>query len=621
MARNKYDIDETLQTEFNFSHLKRLGTYIKPYRKEMLFTILLLTISSALSMLTPRVLMIIMDEYIPEKRTKEIILVSILLLGIYFVISAIIRVKVSIMSRLGQNIIHKIRSDIFNHLQELPFSYYDDKPHGKIQVRVVNYVNSLSDLLSNGIVNTVTELFSLFFIVGFMFSVNVRLTFICLMGLPLLMILIFTIKKKQRVAWQNSSNKSSNLNAYIAESINGIRVTQSFTREEENIRIFNNLSSEYSKAWMKAVKLNFLLWPAINNISTWTTCAVYILGVAWLTDGVEGVTVGAIIAMTGYIGRFWAPVNTLASFYNSILTAVSYLERIFQTIDEPVLVKDCENAVEMPPILGKVTFKDVAFSYEDGIPVLNGINFWANVGDSVAIVGPTGAGKTTIINLLSRFYNLDSGKITIDGIDISKVQIKSLRKQMGIMLQDSFIFSGTIMDNIRYCNMEASDEQVIEAAKIVRAHDFIINLEKGYDTEVNERGSRLSVGQRQLISFARALLADPKILILDEATSSIDTETEILLQEGLSKLLKNRTSFIIAHRLSTIKNSTFIMYVDEGQIKEMGTHEELLAKEGYYHELYLSQYKFLEKELPTGRTSGSSPVVEVREAMNKAEPT
>ena len=595
MARNKYDIDETLQSEFNFTHLKRLGTYIKPYRKEMLFTIFLLTISSALSMLTPRVLMTIMDVYIPEKRTKEIILVSILLLVIYFFISAIIRVKVSIMSKMGQNIIHKIRSDIFNHLQELPFSYYDDKPHGKIQVRVVNYVNSLSDLLSNGIVNTVTELFSLFFIVGFMFSVNVKLTFICLLGLPLLMILIFTIKKKQRVAWQNSSNKTSNLNAYIAESINGISVTQSFTREEENIRIFNNLSSEYSTAWMKAVKLNFLLWPAINNISTWTTCAVYILGVAWLTNGVEGVTVGAIIAMTGYIGRFWAPVNTLASFYNSILTAVSYLERIFQTIDEPVLVKDCEDAVEMPPIIGKIVFKDVTFSYEDGIPVLNGISFRANIGDSIAIVGPTGAGKTTIINLISRFYNLDSGKITIDGIDISRVQINSLRKQMGVMLQDSFIFSGTIMDNIRYGNMEATDEQVVEAAKTVRAHDFIMNLEKGYATEVNERGTRLSVGQRQLISFARALLADPKILILDEATSSIDTETEILLQEGLSKLLANRTSFIIAHRLSTIKNSTCILYVDEGQIKEMGTHEELLAKQGYYNELYLSQYKFLEK--------------------------
>lgn len=593
MARNKYDIDETLQTEFSISHLKRLAGYIKPYRKDMAMVIFLMTISSALGMLTPRILMDILDVYIPNGDVKGIVLISLALLVIYFIISAILRMKISVTSRLGQNIIHKIRSDIFEHLQELPFSYYDDKPHGKIQVRVVNYVNSLSDLLSNGIVNTITELFSLVFIVGFMLSINVRLSLICLSGLPLLMILVFIIKKKQRVAWQRLSNKSSNLNAYIAESINGIRVTQSFTREHENIRIFNYLSNEYKTSWMKAVTLNFLLWPAINNISTWTTAAVYVVGIAWLNKGMAGITVGVLAAMAGYIGRFWQPVNTLAGFYNSLLTAISYMERIFETIDEPVLVKDKEDAYDMPPIIGEVEFKDVSFSYEDGVPILNNVSFKVNPGDTIAIVEPTGAGKTTIINLISRFYNLDSGVITIDGIDISDVKIKSLRKQMGVMLQDSFIFSGTIMDNIRYGNMEAEDDKVIEAAKTVRAHDFIIGLENGYYTEVNERGSRLSVGQRQLISFARALLADPKILILDEATSSIDTETEILLQEGLKKLLKNRTSFIIAHRLSTIKNATCILYVDDGRIIEMGTHEELIQKKGLYHELYLSQYQFL----------------------------
>lgn len=593
MARNKYDIDETLQTEFNISHIRRLSKYIKPYRKDMALVIFLMTLSSALGMLTPRILRDILDIYIPNKDIKGIVIISLILLVIYFIISLILRMKIYVTSRLGQNVIHTIRKDIFEHLQELPFSYYDDKPHGKIQVRVVNYVNSLSDLLSNGIVNTITDLFSLVFIVAFMLSINVRLSLICLLGLPLLMILVFIIKKKQRVAWQRLSNKSSNLNAYIAESINGIRVTQSFTRESENIRIFNNLSKEYKSSWMKAVTLNFLLWPAINNISTWTTAAVYVIGIAWLNKGMAGITVGVLVAMSGYIGRFWQPVNTLAGFYNSLLTAISYLERIFETIDEPVLVKDKEDAYDMPPIIGEVEFKDVSFSYEDGIQILNSISFKVNPGDTIAIVGPTGAGKTTIINLISRFYNLDSGVITIDGIDISEVKIKSLRKQMGVMLQDSFIFSGTIMDNIRYGNMEADDEQVIEAAKTVRAHDFIIGLENGYNTEVNERGSRLSVGQRQLISFARALLADPKILILDEATSSIDTETEILLQEGLKRLLKDRTSFIIAHRLSTIKNANCILYVDEGEIIEMGTHDELMQKKGRYHELYLSQYQFL----------------------------
>lgn len=595
MARNKYDVDETLQEEFNFSHLKRLGSYIKPYTKDMLLTVVLTTVSSALGMLSPIFLMRIMDILIPDKDIKKIILYCIILLLIYLAISLILSAKTAITSRLGQNIIHTIRSDIFHHLQELPFSYYDDKPHGKIQVRVVNYVNSLSDLLSNGIVNTITDLFSLFFIVGFMLYVNVRLTLISLLGLPVLMLLIFIIKKKQRAAWQRSSNKLSNLNAYIAESINGIRVTQSFTREEENTKIFNRMSDDYRTAWMKAVRLNFILWPSIQNISTWTNIAVYVTGIAWLDNGLKGITAGVIIAMTSYIGRFWAPINTLANFYNNLLTAISYLERIFETIDEPVLVKDCDDAIEMPLIKGNVEFKNVSFSYEDNVKVLNNINFRAKAGETIAIVGPTGAGKTTIINLISRFYNLDSGVITIDGIDISRVTIKSLRKQMGVMLQDSFIFSGTIMDNIRYGNMEVTDEQVIEAAKTVRAHDFIIKLENGYNTEVNERGSRLSVGQRQLISFARALLADPRILILDEATSSIDTETEILLQEGLNRLLANRTSFIIAHRLSTIKNADCIMYVDNGEIREMGTHEELLNKKGYYCELYMSQYRFLQK--------------------------
>lgn len=596
MARNKYDIDETLQSEFDIKQLKRLYSYIRPHRKDMLLTILIMVISSALGMVTPRILMKIMDDYIPNKNIHGIIGISMVFLLINLIITIGIRIKITITSRLGQGIIHEIRSDIFCHLQELPFSYYDDRPHGKIQVRVVNYVNSLSDLLSNGIVNTITDLFSLFFIVGFMLSINIRLTLICLCGLPVLMLLIFLIKTKQRVAWQIQSNKSSNLNAYIAESINGIRVTQSFVREEENTKIFNSLSDNYRHAWLDAVKYNFLLWPAINGISVVTTSAVYVFGVMWLDKGVTGITVGALVALTGYIGRFWAPVNTLASFYNSILTAVSYLERIFETIDEPVLVKDIEGATKMPEIKGEVEFKHVSFSYEEGIKILKDINFKANVGDSYAIVGPTGAGKTTIINLISRFYNLDSGEILIDGIDISKVTIKSLRKQMGVMLQDSFIFSGTILDNIRYGNMNATDEEVIEAAKTVCAHEFIMGLEKGYQTEVNERGSRLSAGQRQLISFARALLADPKILILDEATSSIDTETEILLQEGLQKLLANRTSFIIAHRLSTIKNASCIMYVDQGDILEMGTHDALMEKKGYYYELFMSQYDFLEKK-------------------------
>ncbi|MBQ6696129.1 MAG: ABC transporter ATP-binding protein [Lachnospiraceae bacterium] len=593
MARNRYDVDEVLEDSFDVNQLKRLAGYVTPYAGKMVGVLILLLSSSALTMVIPLLFQKIMDEYIPAKDMKSITLMAVitLLIACYTAISQ--RFKIKTMSVVGQNIIHAIREDIFKHLQKLPFSYYDDRPHGKIQVRVVNYVNSLSDLLSNGIINTITDLCNLFFIIIFMLICDVKLTLVCMCGLPVLVIVIVVIKRKQRSSWQIQSNKQSNLNAYIAESINGIRVTQSFVREEENTNIFNRLSQSYRKAWMRAVKFNFIMWPSIDVISTTTTALIYVLGVKMIAAPEHPLTVGVLIAFTSYIGRFWAPINTLAGFYNSLLTAISYLERIFETIDEPINVKDAPDATEMPPIKGKVEFRDVCFSYEEGQRILDHINFTANVGESYAIVGPTGAGKTTIVNLISRFYNVDSGQILIDDVDISKVTIRSLRTQMGVMMQDSFIFSGTIMDNIRYGNREATDEQVIAAAKVVCAHDFIMQMEKGYYTEVNERGSRLSAGQRQLISFARALLADPKILILDEATSSIDTETEILLQKGLNRLLEGRTSFIIAHRLSTIKNANCILYVDKGDIIERGNHDELLAQKGEYYQLYMSQFDFL----------------------------
>ena len=593
MARNKYDVDEVLEDKFDVNQLKRLLAYLIPYRKRFVSVGFMMLSASAFTMLIPQFFQKVMDVCIPNKDMKGIAFYSFLTLLAAFYSAFSLRYKIKYTNQIGQQIIHDMRYDIFEHLQELPFSYYDDRPHGKIQVRVVNYVNSISDLLSNGILNTITDLCNLVFIIVFMLILNVRLTLVCLCGLPILAIVIVVIKKKQRTAWQVQSNKQSNLNAYIAESINGIRVTQSFVREDVNSGIFNNLSGSYRKSWMRAVMFNFTMGPSIDIISIITTAAIYVLGVSWMINGETGITVGVLVAFTAYIGRFWAPINTLAGFYNSLLTAISYLERIFETIDEPVVVKDREDAVEMPPIHGDVAFDHVTFSYEPGVPILKDVSFHANQGQSFAVVGPTGAGKTSLVNLLSRFYNVDSGRILIDGVDIAGVTIRSLRKQMGVMMQDSFIFSGTIMDNIRYGNFSATDEEVIRAAKTVCAHDFIMEMENGYQTQVNERGSRLSAGQRQLISFARALLADPKILILDEATSSIDTETEIILQKGLNELLKGRTSFIIAHRLSTIKNSSCIMYVDKGTILEKGTHDELMAQKGEYYKLYMSQYASL----------------------------
>jgi ATP-binding cassette, subfamily B, multidrug efflux pump len=591
MARNKFDVDEELKSGFNSNHLKRIIRYVKPYRGEMILALLIMVIASIASLLGPYLIKSALDDKIPNKDIPGLIVISFIYVITLIINGICLNRKIKIMSNVGQNIILKIRKDLFEHLQELPFTYYDSRPHGKILVRVVNYVNGLSDLLSNGIVNTITDLLSLFIIVGFMLSINVKLTIICLAGFPALMGAAFLVKNAQRRAWQRLSAKTSNLNAYLHESIAGIKVTQSFTREKVNEGIFLRLNNDYKISWFKCIRIQFLMGVFVDNISILVIAAVYIFGVRWHDTGVS---VGVLMAFMGYIGRFWAPIANLANMYNSVVNAMAYLERIFETMDEKPIVKDEPGAVEMPLIKGKVEFKNVKFAYDEDKIILNDVSFTAKEGECIALVGPTGAGKTTIINLISRFYNLQEGAILIDDIDIKSVTLKSLRSQMGVMLQDSFIFSGSIMDNIRYGKLDASDEAVKAAARAVRAHDFIKDLDNGYNTEVNERGSRLSVGQRQLISFARALLANPKILILDEATSSIDTNTEILVQKGLKELLKGRTSFIIAHRLSTIKNADKIMYIDNGKIVEAGTHDELMKSKGAYYKLFMSQYLYLD---------------------------
>ena len=564
--------------------------YLKPYRLKVLITVFLMLVASASALFGPYLVKVAIDSKIPEKDINGLLLLSGIFIAILVVNGVCLKLRIRIMSYIGHSIVMRIRKDLFEHLQELPFTYYDSRPHGKILVRVVNYVNSLSDLLSNGIINLITDMFTLGAIIVFMFFLNVKLTLVCMAGVPVLIAAIMLVKNAQRKAWQMVSWKQSNLNAYIHESICGIKVTQSFAREEESLKIFRTQGNNLKSAWMRAVKIQFLLWPIIDNVSIVGVVTVFLVGIGWLG---KGVTIGVLVAFIGYIWRFWEPITNLGNFYNSIITAMAYLERIFETMDEKPLVADQQGARQMPEIQGNVEFRNVCFSYDEGERILDHVSFSVSPGETIALVGPTGAGKTTIVNLISRFYDIQSGSVLIDGMDIKTVTLKSLRSQMGIMLQDSFIFSGTIMDNIRYSRLDATDEQVIEAAKAVNAHDFIAGLKDGYNTEVNERGSRLSAGQRQLISFARALLADPRILILDEATSSIDTKTELALQEGLEKLLKGRTSFIIAHRLSTIKNASRILYIDNGNIMEQGTHDELMAAKGAYWKLYRAQYEFL----------------------------
>lgn len=590
MARNKYDVDEELQEGFNLSHLKRLIRYMQPYKNKVILSVTLMIISSFVSLLGPYLIKIALDDIIPSGNLVNLVILSVIYALSLILVSAFMRQRIITMGKVGQDILVDMRKDLFVNLQTLPFSYYDSRPHGKILVRVVNYINSLSDLLSNGFVNLIADTVTLIITVIFMFVLDYRLALVSLLGLPLLMTVIMSIKKAQRRAHQKLSSKQSNMNAYVHESINGIKVTQSFSREEENMRIYKDVCKQYSDAWMDSVKLNFLVWPSIDIISVASVALIYLFGILIFDSSIK---VGVLVAFIGYVWRFWAPITNIGNFYNTIINAMAYLERIFETMDEKPLIHDKEGAITLPAIEGHVEFKDVTFMYEEDNPILKNININIQSGESIALVGPTGAGKSTIVSLISRFYDINEGQILIDGIDIRDVTLKSLREQMGIMLQDSFIFSGTIMDNIRYGNLEATDEEVVAAAKVVKAHDFIMEFENGYYTEVNERGSRLSVGQRQLISFARALLADPKILILDEATSSIDTQTELLLQKGLDELLKGRTSFIIAHRLSTIKNSSRIMYIDNGSIVECGTHDELMSLKGHYYNLYQSQYALL----------------------------
>ncbi|EJD9926515.1 ABC transporter ATP-binding protein [Listeria monocytogenes] len=591
MARNKFDIDEELETAFSAAHLKRILVYVKPYQKSIYITLFVILLANVATMIGPYLTKIVIDDTIPNKNMTQLFWIAIIFIVSVVVTGLCMRYRIRSITLIGQDILKDMRTAIFGHLQKLPFSYFDSRPHGKILIRVVNYINMLSDLLSNGLINLISDILSVIVTLGFMLMIDPVLTLYSLALIPVLFVIVMVIKTAQRKAYQVLSNKQSNMNAYIHESIAGIKVTQSFSREEENFEIFTEVSNEYRRSWMKAVKIQFLLWPGVQNIAVMTTCLIYFVGIKGY--GVD-VSTGTLIAFIGYVGNFWNPVINIGNFYNSLITATTYLERIFETMDVEPDIKDVPNAKKMPPIVGNVDFKDVYFRYEEGVDILKGINFHVDAGESIALVGPTGAGKTTIINLLSRFYNINSGEILVDGENVEEVTLRSLRSQMGVMLQDTFIFSGTIIENIRYGKLDATEEEIIAAAKVVRAHDFISGLKDGYYTEVKERGSTLSAGQRQLISFARALLADPKILILDEATSSIDTQTEILLQEGLERLLEGRTSFIIAHRLSTIKNSSRIFYIDNDRIQEAGSHEELMAQHGYYYNLYQSQFDMLQ---------------------------
>lgn len=593
MARNSVKADEDLGNHSNIEIIFRLLTYLKPYTFKVIIVLLLMIFVMICTVINPYLLKICIDDFIVKSNLEGLLILAVVMVAYNFIAMVASTIRMNMMASVTNTILIDIRQELYTHIQKLTFSFFDNRPVGKILARVMGDVNSLQELFNNSITSLIPEVLNLVCVAIIMFYINFRLALASLILLPFLIIAMFVIEGRSRRRWQVYRQKRSNFNGFTHESFSGMKIIQSFAAEPNKSKAFFELVTKMMDGFMSAIKLNDLFWPIVDLSWGVGALVVYFVSIKLIKADPKALTIGTLVAFISYVGMFWRPIVNLTQFYNTLVTNFASAERIFEILDIESDIKDSLNAVTMPKIKGLVEFKNVTFGYEDGTIVLEDINLKVHPGETIAFVGPTGAGKTTIVNLISRFYDADKGEILIDGKNVKNVELESLRSQMGIMLQDTFLFSTTIKENIRYGRLDATDEEVLAAAKAVSAHEFIMKLEKGYETEVNERGSRLSVGQRQLISFARALLANPRILILDEATSNIDTNTERLVQIGIEKLLHGRTSFVIAHRLSTIRDCDRIITIDGGKIVEAGNHDELMKLKGIYYELYLSQYRFI----------------------------
>lgn len=589
--KNNINKDEEVMRRSKSEITVKLLSYLKPYKLKSFVVVLLMLFIMMCEIVNPLLLKVAIDNYVVNKNVNGMILIGVSLLSLNLVAWGLSRLRWKMITSVTNNILVNIRHELYSHIQYLSFDFFDSKPVGKILARVVGDVNALKNLFSQAIQSFIPQIINLCCVAIIMFILNVKLAIASIALLPLLGFAMFWIEIYSRRRWEIYRNKRSNLNGFTHEDFSGIKVVQGFAREKGTESNFRNMVLELSESFIKAVKLNDCFWPLVELSWGVGTLVVFAVGYFLIKNG--EIEIGTLIAFSMYVGMFWRPIMNLSSFYNTLITNFSAADRIFDILDIEPVIKNSLNAKPIGTIEGYVEFKDVTFSYDDENEVLKDVSFKVNKGEKIALVGATGAGKSTIVSLLSRFYDPTKGRILVDGKDIKNVDLESLRSQMGIMLQDTFLFSDSIMENIRYGRLDATDEDVINAAKAVNAHSFIIELENGYDTEVNERGSRLSLGQRQLISFARALLANPRILILDEATSNIDTQTEKLVQEGIEKILYGRTSFVVAHRLSTIRDCDKIMVINNGEIEEVGNHEELLRRKGSYYELYMAQYNFI----------------------------
>ena len=588
MAYNSYKEDEKSVEKSKLQTLKRLLSYLLKYKWTIVLVLMLMGYCVVVSLINPLIIESAIDNHIGNKDYIGLYKLLIIALIINLIATFAIKLRMYIMAKMCNQILLTIRQELYTHIQKLGFKFFDSRPTGKILSRIIGDINSLKDVLSNCVTTLIPDFITVCAVVIIMFSKNPKLAVAALISTPFMAIAITMIQVKAHPRWQTFRKKSSNLNAFLHEDMSGMKIIHSFTAEKETEETFDELLNEHKSSFRSAVRLSDCFGSVIDFSWGFGCVALYFIGIVVLKD--ENISVGTFLAFGTYINMFWQPINNLSNFYNQITTNIAGAERIFEILDTKPEIEDEKGVVDLPDIKGEVTFDHVTFGYDEE-KVLDDVSFVIKPGETIAIVGPTGAGKSTIINLISRFYDANEGRVLLDGYDVKDVSIESLRKQVGTMTQENFIFSGTVKDNIRYGKLDATDEEMYEACRLAYADHFINTLEDGYDTSINEESNNISQGQKQLLTIARAFLANPKILILDEATSSVDTRTEVLIQRGMDKLMEGRTSFIIAHRLSTIKDANTIIVMKDGDIVELGNHESLLAKNGFYAELYQSQFE------------------------------